>query len=128
MNFTDPRQLNKNLQGARKREKEIKENKEAEAKRNKRIVIENEELRAVLSNRSGRRVLLRILNRCGIFKKGFVSDPNHSYFNLGQREIGLVLQDWIDAVDPDYFIMVLKEKRLIAKESTNKGPIPKRND
>ena len=113
---SDPRKLSQQLTGIKKRKAEGPLNEENQRRREKRDAHETQELIAVLNTIEGRRVLLRILNRCGMFRKGFVSDPNQSYFHAGEREIGLWLQDLIDGVDPNYFLAVLKEKRAINAE------------
>lgn len=56
--------------------------------------------RAVLKTYEGRAVLWEALERCTIFRFGFVSDSNLLHFNEGERSIGGWIMDELFKSDP----------------------------
>ena len=58
------------------------------------------DLGTVLSIPQGQRVLWRLLERCGVYKTSISTDPYATYYNEGERNIGLFLMSEINEVDP----------------------------
>lgn len=71
---------------------------------------ELEDVALVLSSVEGRRFYWRMLERCGIHKSSFTGN-NTTFFNEGERNIGLLLLADLEEADPDAYVKCLKEAR-----------------
>ena len=49
---------------------------------------QTEDFKAAASTPSGRAVLWRILDVCGVHRASFTGDANHTFFREGQRKVG----------------------------------------
>ena len=74
-----------------------------------------QDIKFVLSTPQGRRVYWGLMSRCKAFKDGFVESTNLSYFQKGQRTIGIgMLEDLLEA-DPNKYLQMINENE--AKET-----------
>lgn len=78
------------------------------------------DLKEVLSTVSGRRYIWKILSATGVYKLSANNSGSWTYFNEGQRSIGLnIISDIMD-VDPDmYPKMQLENKKEKENEYVN---------
>lgn len=72
---------------------------------------ELDDLRFILSTDQGRRFVWRVLSRCGVFKISFTGS-SQTFFNEGERSIGLYLLNEVMDADPDSYVkMYVKDKK-----------------
>ena len=64
----------------------------------------------VLSTEPGRRFYWRVMNKCGLFKSSFTGN-NTTFFNEGERNIGLLLMADLNAAHPEAYLQMLKESQ-----------------
>lgn len=81
-----------------------------------------DDIRWVLSNRKGRRLIWWILSLCGVFRASFVvKDTNQTAFNEGRRDVGLRLLLELQTANPKAYSQmedeVLAENGKKEKES-----------
>lgn len=69
---------------------------------------EDADLRAVLGDPTMRRVLWRVLERCGVFEAQWAPDARVHYMQ-GARSIGIWLVEQFDRVSPDGFARMYRE-------------------
>lgn len=69
---------------------------------------------AVMATPDGRRYLWWLLERCGVFKSSFTGD-HATFFNEGQRNVGLAVMADIHAACPELYAVMLHE----AQEETH---------
>lgn len=75
------------------------------------------DLRYVLNDRRGRRFLWKTMSDCGIFQTSFSSSTNVTFFNEGQRNVGLkILSDLNEAAPEVYVLMCEEEKKEREKQ------------
>ncbi|WP_059413440.1 Bbp19 family protein [Cupriavidus basilensis] len=69
----------------------------------------SDDLNRIMSNKSGRRFVLHLLNLAGTYRSCF--DPNALQMARmeGERNVGLKLQALIEAVCPDRYLEMLSE-------------------
>lgn len=72
---------------------------------------ELEDIRIVLGTASGRRIFWRYLEECGVFKTSFTGNST-TFFNEGQRNIGLKILADINDADPAFLMTMTKESKL----------------
>jgi len=78
------------------------------------------DLEAVLSIPQGRRVLLRLLERCGVYRSAFTGETEATALRLGEQNIGLWLIAQIEDVDPtEYPRLLLEAAQKRDKEIVN---------
>lgn len=78
------------------------------------------DLEAVLSIPQGRRVLLRLLERCGVYRSAFTGEAEATALRLGEQNIGLWLIAQIEDVDPtEYPRLLLDAAQKRDKEKVN---------
>ncbi|HEY7824055.1 MAG TPA: hypothetical protein VIG24_14535 [Acidimicrobiia bacterium] len=78
------------------------------------------DLEEVLSFPQGRRVLLRLLERCGVYRSAFTGETEATSLRLGEQNIGLWLISQIETVDPtEYPRLLLEAAQKQDKETVN---------
>lgn len=78
--------------------------KEQKNKRAKEI----EDLRFVLNDQRGRRVINRLLEKTGVYRNPFTGN-SETYFRCGEMNIGQFIVAEVQAVSPDSYTNLLKE-------------------
>lgn len=80
--------------------------------------VERSELKRLLSNELGRTVLMRVIERAGVFRSTFAAgQPDMSAFLEGQREVGRWLFAQIVDSCPELWTTMLRERaERIARE------------
>ena len=63
----------------------------------------------LMKSKRGRRVLLRVINRSGVYASSFHQNSMTMAFNEGAKQEGLHTVKLINAVVPDLFAVMLKE-------------------
>jgi len=79
--------------------------------------VENRRLAAfktVMASREGRRYVWWLLEQTGVFRSSFTGNST-TFFNEGQRNVGLMLVADINAAAPELYIVMLDE----AKDDSN---------
>ncbi|MDA8231577.1 MAG: hypothetical protein M0006_09585 [Magnetospirillum sp.] len=87
-----------------------REQRKAERAESRRLAA----FKAVMATPEGRRYVWWLLERCGVFRTSFTGD-SATFFNEGQRNVGLTLLGDIHAVCPEHYLTMLTE----AEEDTN---------
>lgn len=85
-----------------------KDVKEAEEKANLRMLQEKEDLKWILSDPRGRRFIWKILEFCKVFNTTMTGN-SYTYFNEGQRNVGLRIFDEMNQADEDAYLKMRKE-------------------
>jgi hypothetical protein len=70
-----------------------------------------DDMRFILSNAQGRRVLKKYLEACGVFRTSFSENVNQTLFLEGQRNVGLMLLNDINAADPMAYVKMMNESK-----------------
>lgn len=85
-----------------------KADKELRAK----LTKENEEtdLKWMMGNKRGRRILWRLLDQAGVFRLSFDHNSMQMAFNEGTRNSGLRMLNMIHSVAPELYPIMLKEQ------------------
>lgn len=73
------------------------------------------DVRDILATPCGRRFIWRYLSICGVFKLSFTGN-SETFFNEGQRNVGLRLMTDVMDADPTAYVLMQKE----AKEEEEK--------
>jgi hypothetical protein len=71
-------------------------------------------LKTVMSTREGRRYVWWLLDQCGVFRTSFTGNST-TFFNEGQRNVGLILMGDVNAACPEQYLVMINE----AKEDTH---------
>lgn len=71
---------------------------------------EIEDLKWVMSNKRGRRFVWRLMERTGLYRTSFTGNST-TFFNEGQRNIGLFLVSEIHEACPDQYTLMVKENK-----------------
>lgn len=71
---------------------------------------ELEDVRLVLGTPQGRRLFWRYLEECGVFRTSFTGNST-TFFNEGQRNIGLKIMADINDADPAFLAVMTKESK-----------------
>lgn len=64
-----------------------------------------------MSEESGRRLMYRILETCGVYRTSFNTNALTMAFNEGQRNVGLLFQAQMISSCPEFFELMLKENQ-----------------
>jgi hypothetical protein len=67
------------------------------------------DLEAVLSIPQGRRLVMRLLERCGVYRSAYTGESEATALRLGEQNIGLWLIAQIERVDPSEYPRLLLE-------------------
>lgn len=92
--------------------------KEARLKTSDRRDREIDDLRVVMSTVQGRRVINRIMEFCGMFRTSFTGN-SYTFFNEGQRNVGLFLYGELQEVPDLYLDMIAEAKKRLQEEKKN---------
>ena len=89
-------------------QEQTKENKDLREKLN----MQNEEsdLKWLMSNKKGRRIVWRMLDQAGVFRLSFNQNSMQMAFNEGNRNSGLRTISMIHQTCPDLYQVMLKEQ------------------
>jgi hypothetical protein len=68
------------------------------------------DLKKLLQQDWGRRIVWRVLDYSGLHRTSFTGNST-TFFNEGQRNIGLWLVDEVLSADTDSYLLMLKENR-----------------
>ena len=68
------------------------------------------DMRDMLANEQGRRVIWEIMDKCGLMSRNPALDPALMNRNEGKREIGVDLYDWVMEAAPMSFIKMLQTR------------------
>lgn len=84
---------------------------------------DNNDLRWVLSDKRGRRVVWKFLEFCGVFKTTFNNSGSVMCKLEGQRTVGLFILDMVTLADQSKLFLMMqdakqREERLLNKEKT----------
>lgn len=84
----------------------------ADAEIRGKLARETEEgdVKWLMSSRRGRRIVWRILERCGVFRLSFNSNSMTMAFNEGQRNEGLRLLSLIHQLCPELYPVMVREQ------------------
>jgi len=85
--------------------------KRAEQKAKNQRDTEIADLKNLLSSKRGRRIVWRILEQTGMHRTSFTGNST-TFFNEGQRNIGLWLVEQVLSADTDAYLEMVKENRL----------------
>jgi hypothetical protein len=75
-----------------------------------RVRQEQEDILFILSSVQGRRFYWRMMERCGIFESSFTGN-NTTFFNEGQRNIGLMLLSKLNEISPQSYLQMIHEAK-----------------
>jgi hypothetical protein len=73
---------------------------------------ELDDVREILSSPAGRRFYWRYLEECKLYKQCADHSGSWTYFNEGQRNIGLKLLSDLNEACPEAYLVMLKEKEI----------------
>lgn len=79
------------------------------------------DLEAVLRLPQGRRVMLRILERCGVYRNAFAPEAETTALRLGEQNIGLWLIAQLEHVGPTEYPRLLLE--AAQNRDNDEGPV-----
>ena len=85
--------------------------KQAEALQRDKRKQELDDIRTVLSNASGKRLMWRLLGRCHTFETVFNSDAVKMSYNAGQQDIGHFIMSEIITTDENLFLRMMKDNK-----------------
>lgn len=74
------------------------------------------DLETVLRLPQGRRVLMSILERCGVYRSAYTGETSATDFRLGEQNIALWLISQIEMVGPMEYPTLLIERARMAEE------------
>jgi hypothetical protein len=69
-----------------------------------------DDLKWLMSNKRGRRFIWRLLERTGLYRSSFTGN-SATFFNEGQRNVGLQVLSWLNEHCPAQYITMLTEQR-----------------
>ena len=72
---------------------------------------EQDDFKWLMGSKRGRRIMWRVLERCGVYRSSFNHSGSITAFNEGARNIGLMMLSQIHSHCPDQFAVMLKEQQ-----------------
>lgn len=69
------------------------------------------DIRTVMANASGKRLMWRLLEKCGTFSSVFASDSSRMTYLAGKQDLGHFLMAEIMQADENLFIKLMKENK-----------------
>jgi len=100
-------QKNKALVGNAADKQQVSDAKSKEKRTHDRDI---EDIKNVLSSRSGRRFYWRLLSFCGVFESSFTGN-SQTFFLEGKRTVGLKMLDDLNRAQPDAYVTMMKEAK-----------------
>lgn len=82
----------------------------AKKKEKQRFERDRDDMRWLLSDRRGRRMMHRWLEHCGVWRTSF-DGTSRTYFNEGRRDVGLMLFAEVSEAAPEAFPVMMKEAK-----------------
>lgn len=76
---------------------------------------EEDDLVALLSTKSGRRFYWNLMCECGIFRLSMTGN-SQTFFNEGERSVGLKLLAYVNNYAPEAYPLMLKESKEVVDE------------
>ena len=67
-------------------------------------------LRTVMGTKEGRRYVWWLLDQCGVFRTSFTGNST-TFFNEGQRNVGLILMGDVNAACPEQYLVMINEAK-----------------
>lgn len=83
---------------------------EIDAKLKRKANVEEEDLRFVMGTPQGRRLMWRVLCTTGMRRSSYTGN-SETYFREGERNVGLRLQQELERIAFDEYLLMLKEAR-----------------
>lgn len=77
-------------------------------KKHLRIEQQNEDIRWLMSTKSGRRVMSRLLDFTGVYRSSFTGN-SETFFREGQRNVGLHFLADVQSLAPGDYVLMLQE-------------------
>lgn len=71
--------------------------------------LQREDLKWLMSERAGRRIVWRLLEEAGVFRSSFTGDAEGTFFAEGRRAVGLSWLGMVTGYCRDEFVLMLKE-------------------
>jgi len=84
-------------------------------------LLEESDVKSVLELDSGRRYVWRLLERCGIFRSGYVGGSEQLFFIEGRRDIGQKILNDILEIDPIIFTRMVEENKNGRRRTTKRN-------
>jgi hypothetical protein len=72
--------------------------------------VEQSDFVWLMNDKRGRRFIWLMLERTGVFRTSFTGNST-TFFNEGQRNIGLLLLDMINTYAPEQYLTALQERK-----------------
>lgn len=89
---------------------QTKEAEQARRKAEREARQEAEDIKWLMTAKRGRRIVWLLLDRAGVFRTSFSSDPLVMAWNEGNRNTGNRMLSLINGECPDLYIKMLKEQ------------------
>ena len=70
---------------------------------------EHDELLMILGNKQGRRFIMKMIGKMGVWRSSFTEDPLEMAFSEGQRNVGLMLLNMAIKHSPNFYKMMVEE-------------------
>ncbi len=89
--------------------------RQVEERGKKEVLAREQELndiRALMHDEWGRRVMWRLLEMAGVYRTSFDASNNRICFNEGRRDVGLHLIADVDEACPEALVLMSKEAKL----------------
>jgi hypothetical protein len=72
--------------------------------------VEADDVRWLMGDKRGRRIMWRLLEKTGLYRSSFTG-TSQTFFNEGMRNIGLMLMAEIHEFAPEQYAVMLKEQK-----------------
>lgn len=86
--------------------------------------LESDDLKWLMGNRRGRRIVWRLLSRAGVYRSSFSTNAMQMAFNEGNRNEGLRLIVTLHQICPERYAEMLQEQ----KKHDHRNPSDDRNN
>lgn len=93
-----------------------KQVKNAQKKEKKKELEESEDLRFVMKDQRGRRVIWRILSECGAYHSVFSTNSLVTHYNSGKQDLGHWLMAEATSVDENLYFSMFKENSELGRK------------
>lgn len=72
--------------------------------------LEEDDFKWLMSNKRGRRIVWRLLERTGVYRSSFTGN-SETFFREGMRNVGLMLMAQINTICPGHYATMLQEQQ-----------------